>query len=145
MSGINKAGNSDQHIAALQKFDGDIAQKQWVLFLGSDAFAQRGDERKAVLSRLASQACGTASNSAMAEKIRHAVQENNVADLSTALFGRAWDGVTFLDEDRKLNVHLRKQYAEELPGRGEIDVYKGKSEQRLRKLIEKFHGIILTT
>lgn len=147
MSVINKTGSYRRHASALQKLADEIAAtpEQWILFLGSDALVEKSDDRRKILSELANQACNAAPASAMAEKIRRAVQENNFANLSTALFGCVWDGATFLDGDRKRNVRLREQYAKGLPGKDEINVYEENGDQYLWKLIGRFRGIILTT
>ena len=146
MSDNNRAGISGQRITALQTLVDKIlsAPEQWVLFLGSDAFVNKSDDCGEIFSKLANHACSVAPASAMAEKILRATQENNLADLSTALFGCAWDGATFLNEDRVRNVKLREQYAEKLPSKDEINVYAKKEKWYLRKLIRRFRGIILT-
>lgn len=155
MSGMDKVEARKEDAVSFQEVADKIGSNpdRWVLFIGNGvSIAERG-EREQILSNLAIQVCkaapadpGAAAAAAVtAAKIRQAVQANDFAQLSGALFGSTWDGASFLERDRQRNIRLRKEYAKHLRGRDEIDVFKAGDNPCLRELIGAFRGIILTT
>ena len=146
MSDIDKTGINTGDMVTLEELAEKFASTSnpWALFLGTGVSVENGWERRQALSELARQACKTAPDLPVSQKIRQAVQNHDFMELSGALFGDIWDGSSFLDEDRERNIMLRNAYRERLRGKDEINVHKVNKHPWLRELIGKFPGIILT-
>ncbi len=157
MNSMDSVADRREYAAALEKLADKIASApdKWVLFLGSDVSAVKGNERRRMLSELARELCAGASAdpaapsmspaTGAARDIRQAVQENDFAKLSDTLFGNIWDGASLLDEDTARNIRLREKYAKRLHSRDEINVRTANKDLHLRELIGAFRGMILTT
>lgn len=154
MNSIDKTELNTEYALTLEELAGKLTSDsdEWILFWGSGASAGSDEDYRKVFSDLAGQVCEAASAvpatekiSQTAQKIRQAIQKNDFAELSDALFGDTWDGASFLDVERERNIKLRNAYAKQLLSRDEIDVYKANENLLLQELIRMFRGVILTT